>query len=165
MVDDYARAVGARLRSIRQQQNLSLAGVQRKSEGRLTKAVVGSYERGSRAATVVRLAELAAFYNVSVVDLLPGVSDASSPFTGPANRITLDLERLRQLDDLEVAPLARYLGTIQAVRADFHGTVLALRGEDTRALAVIYDLGVEELGERLLAWGLVSVEDAARLSQ
>ncbi len=165
MVDDYARAVGARLRSIRQQQNLSLAGVQRKSEGRWTKAVVGSYERGSRAATVVRLAELAAFYNVSVVDLLPGVSDASSPFTGPANRMTLDLERLRQLDDPEVATLARYVATIHAVRADCRGTVLTLRGEDVRTLAAIYDLGVEELGERLLGWGLVSVEDAARLSQ
>src|ERR1700710_352633 len=68
---EYAKALGARLRAIRAQQHLSLHGVERKSGGRWKAVVVGSYERGDRAVSVQRLAELAGFYGVLVSDLLP----------------------------------------------------------------------------------------------
>ena len=71
MSQDYAHALGARLRSIRAQQGLSLHGVEEKSEGRWKAVVVGSYERGDRAVTVAKLAELAEFYGVPVAELLP----------------------------------------------------------------------------------------------
>jgi transcriptional regulator with XRE-family HTH domain len=61
MPSEYATSLGARLRSIRQQQGLSLQGVEGKSHGRWKAVVVGSYERGDRAVTVSRLAELADF--------------------------------------------------------------------------------------------------------
>jgi len=48
MASDYARALGAKLRSIRQQQGLSLHGVEEKSQGKWKAVVVGSYERGDR---------------------------------------------------------------------------------------------------------------------
>ena len=68
---DYAKALGSKLRGIRQQQGLSLHGVEQKSGGRWKAVVVGSYERGDRAVTVQKLAELADFYGVPVVELLP----------------------------------------------------------------------------------------------
>ena len=68
---DYAKALGAKLRAIRQQQGLSLHGVEQKSGGRWKAVVVGSYERGDRAVTVQKLAELADFYGVPVNELLP----------------------------------------------------------------------------------------------
>ena len=49
---------------MRNQQGLSLQGVEAKSAGRWKAVVVGSYERGDRAVTVQRLAELAEFYGV-----------------------------------------------------------------------------------------------------
>ena len=52
MPSEYAKSLGARLRSIRQQQGLSLQGVEEKSNGRWKAVVVGSYERGDRAVTV-----------------------------------------------------------------------------------------------------------------
>ena len=55
---DYAKALGGKLRAIRQQQGLSLHGVEQKSGGRWKAVVVGSYERGDRAVTVQKLAEL-----------------------------------------------------------------------------------------------------------
>jgi len=70
-LSDYAKALGARLRAIRSQQGLSLHGVEEKSRGRWKAVVVGSYERGDRAVTVQRLAELADFYGVPVAELLP----------------------------------------------------------------------------------------------
>jgi len=91
MPSEYAKSLGARLRSIRQQQGLSLQGVEEKSNGRWKAVVVGSYERGDRAVTVSRLAELADFYRVPVAELLP---DSSGTRNEPTNKIVLDLERL-----------------------------------------------------------------------
>ena len=90
---DYAKALGAKLRGIRQQQGLSLHGVEQKSGGRWKAVVVGSYERGDRAVTVQKLAELADFYGVPVAELLPegrvpsGAEPARSP-SGTGSSVT-----------------------------------------------------------------------------
>ena len=76
MASDYAKALGAKLRAIRQQQGLSLHGVEERSGGRWKAVVVGSYERGDRAVTVQKLAELAEFYSVPVSELLPDAAPA-----------------------------------------------------------------------------------------
>src|SRR5262245_3528890 len=91
MPSEYAKSLGARLRSIRQQQGLSLQGVEEKSAGRWKAVVVGSYERGDRAVTVSRLAELAEFYRVPVAELLP---EGSGVRHDSAGKIVLDLEKL-----------------------------------------------------------------------
>ena len=85
MPSEYAKSLGARLRSIRQQQGLSLQGVEEKSNGRWKAVVVGSYERGDRAVTVQRLAELAEFYGVPVSELVverPDLEDLFVELTG-----------------------------------------------------------------------------------
>ena len=94
---DYAKALGAKLRGIRQQQGLSLHGVEQKSGGRWKAVVVGSYERGDRAVTVQKLAELADFYGVPVVELLPEGRVPSG--AEPATKIVINLERLQQLPE------------------------------------------------------------------
>ena len=68
---EYAKAVGRRLRAIRQQHGLSLKGVEQRSRGRWKAVVVSSYERGDRAVSVQRLYELAEFYAVPITELLP----------------------------------------------------------------------------------------------
>jgi transcriptional regulator with XRE-family HTH domain len=70
-MSEYARALGGRLRAARNQQGLSLDDVEVKSRGRWKRAVVGSWERGDRAVTVEKLAELAGFYGIPAADLLP----------------------------------------------------------------------------------------------
>lgn len=152
----YAKALGKRLRSIRQQQGLSLQGVEQKSGGRWKAVVVGSYERGDRAVTVAKLAELAEFYGVPISELLPDATHRG-PGDTPA-RLVLDLERLRSLADDEAKPLARYAASIQAQRGDYNGRVLSIRHEDMRALAVIYDLPPGELGEKMVEWGVLAPE-------
>jgi transcriptional regulator with XRE-family HTH domain len=63
----YPQSLGHRLRAIRVQQGLSLHGVEKKSGGRWKGVVIGSYERGSRAVTVQRLAELADLRSLAVI--------------------------------------------------------------------------------------------------
>jgi transcriptional regulator with XRE-family HTH domain len=154
MTSDYARALGARLRAIRTQQGLSLHGVEKKSKGRWKAVVVGSYERGDRAVTVQKLAELADFYGVPVSELLPEGRAASS--ATPAQKIVLNLERLFQLPPDQVGPLARYAQAIQSQRGDYNNKVLSIRGEDLRSLSIIYDLSEGELTERLIEWGVLA---------
>jgi transcriptional regulator with XRE-family HTH domain len=150
----YNKALGQRLRAIRVQQGLSLHGVEKKSEGRWKGVVVGSYERGSRAVTVQRLAELADFYGVPVAELLPeSASVAASVEPGP--RLVLDLERLQELPSSDAGPLARYTAALQSQRGDYNGRVMSIRQDDLRTLAVIYDDSPIHLAETLVRWGVL----------
>jgi transcriptional regulator with XRE-family HTH domain len=156
-MSDYARELGARLRAIRQQQGLSLQGVEEKSHGRWKAVVVGSYERGDRAVTVAKLSELADFYRVPISELLP--NDAPTRVDS-AGKVVIDLERLAELPHEEVGPLARYARSIQHQRGDYNGRVLSIRADDLRALAIVYDLSPAGLVERLTEWGVLVQGDA-----
>ncbi|MBA2554410.1 MAG: helix-turn-helix domain-containing protein [Geodermatophilaceae bacterium] len=153
-MSDYAKALGARLRAIRNQQGLSLQGVEEKSGGRWKAVVIGSYERGDRAVTVQKLAELANFYSIPIAELLPD----ARPVRGgdPATKVVLNLERLGQLPAELAGPLARYAATIQSQRGDYNGRVLSIRGEDLKSLAIIYDITPGELTDQLITWGVLA---------
>jgi transcriptional regulator with XRE-family HTH domain len=155
MTKQYGKELGARLRAIRQQQGLSLHGVEQKSKGRWKAVVIGSYERGDRAVTVQKLAELASFYGVPIEELLPGTR-TSAAAAEPPPRLILDLEKLGALDTEEAGPLLRYAATIQAQRGDYNGKVLSIRREDLRTLAVIYEEQPSVLAAQMVAWGVLN---------
>jgi hypothetical protein len=135
------------------QQGLSLHGVEEKSEGRWKAVVVGSYERGDRAVTVARLAELADFYGIPVAELLPESRPSRRGMATP--KLVIDLQRLSELPADKAGPLARYAAAIQSQRGDYNGKVLTIRSEDLRSLAVIYDQSPEQLTEQLVEWGVL----------
>src|SRR5215216_3849353 len=155
-MSDYAKALGSRLRAIRTQQGLSLHGVEEKSQGRWKAVVVGSYERGDRAVTVQRLAELADFYGVPVQELLPGTTPGGA--AEPPPKLVLDLERLAHVPAEKAGPLQRYAATIQSQRGDYNGKVLSIRQDDLRTLAVIYDQSPSVLTEQLIGWGVLDAD-------
>ena len=156
MSTEYAKALGARLRAIRTQQGLSLHGVEQKSQGRWKAVVVGSYERGDRAVTVQRLAELAHFYGVPVHELLPGGTPNSAAELPP--KLILNLENLQELGEDKAAPLLRYVAAIQSQRGDYNGRVLSIRQDDLRTLAVIFDLQPSVLVDLLIEWGVLNAD-------
>lgn len=155
-VSEYAKTLGARLRTIRQQQGLSLHGVEQKSQGRWKAVVVGSYERGDRAITVQRMAELARFYGVPMTELLPE-SEARIGQTPPA-RVVLDLERMSSLPREQAGPMIRFASAIQSARGDYNGRVLTVRRDDLMTLAVLYDEPVPLVVERLINLGVLAGE-------
>lgn len=156
-MSDYQKRLGARLRAIRQQQGLTLQHVEEVSGGRWKAVVVGSYERGDRAVSVAKLAELSEFYNVPVSELLP--KDELGGVTAPTagSKIMLDLRKLSRSDlDPELRPVSRFAHTIQLQRGDFNGSVLTIRGEDLRALSVIYGTDPDDLVVRLEDEGVLA---------
>jgi transcriptional regulator with XRE-family HTH domain len=155
---EYQRRLGSRLRAIRQQQGLTLQQVEELSGGKWKAVVVGSYERGDRAVSVAKLAELSEFYNVPVSELLPKEDlPAAAIATGGPSKIMLDLRRLSRSDlDPDLRPVSRFAHTIQLQRGDFNGNVLTIRGEDLRALSVIYGTDPDELVVRLEDEGVLA---------
>jgi transcriptional regulator with XRE-family HTH domain len=157
---DFATALGSRLRAVRAQQQLSLRGVERTSEGRWKAVVVGSYERGERAISVQRLAELAEFYGVSVADLLP-VEEApafGTPSAAPLARIVLNAERVAALSDPDAAQLCRFVVSLQRQRAHFRGSSLSIRRDDLQTLAIMYDTSIAGVTDRLVQWQVLTPE-------
>lgn len=158
--DGYARALGQRLRAVRTQQHLSLQGVERKSDGRWKAVVVGSYERGDRAVSVQRLAELADFYGVPVSDLLPPEETGYTERGGatPLSRIVLNLDKVHALDDGHAESLRRFVASILRQRGNLGAHTLPVRYEDLRTLALMYDTSIDALTERLVRWQVLAPE-------
>lgn len=152
--DDYSLSLGARLRTIRQQQGLSLQAVEQRSKGKWKAVVVGSYERGDRAITVAKLAELAGFYGVPVSQLLPEGSVRNQ--SGRTSRkVIIDLEAMGQLPAETVGPLIRFVATIQDKRGDYNGRVLTVRASDLETLALLFQTSVDEVIDRLTNWSVI----------
>ncbi|MGB3053592.1 MAG: helix-turn-helix domain-containing protein, partial [Acidimicrobiales bacterium] len=131
--DGFTRAVGQRLRAIRQAQGLSLAEVEVRSEGKWSASAVGAYERGFRTLSLPRLQALADFYKVPVGVLL-GEPTSMAP-AGERRKIVLDLEAVGRIDP--AAPIRRFVHSIIDARGDFNGKVLSLRHDDLKALCTL----------------------------
>jgi len=148
----FTRLVGERLRSIRQQKNLSLNEVEQQSDDEFKASVLGAYERGERSISVPRLERLARFYGVTVDQLLPRdpqrVEDNQPGASGPT-KLRIDVAKLVVRKGEKFKMLERFLRMIQVQRQDFNGKVITVRAHDTRAIAVMLDVSVEEVGTKL----------------
>lgn len=156
--EDYQRRLGQRLRDIRNQQGMTLQDVEDASDGQWKAVVIGAYERGDRAISAVKLANLASFYEVPVRELLPEpeaelVADATS---GTRQPVKLDLVKLLADDaNQHLRPISRYARTIQQQRGDYNGRVLTLREDDVRALSVVFGVTTGEFVDRLEGEGIL----------
>ena len=154
----FSRQVGQRLRVIRKQKRLSLQEVEAQSALEFKASVLGAYERGERSVSVPRLDRLSQFYNVPVEQMLPReVTGAeAAAIDSPINKkLAIDVSKLLQLSGSPFEMLARYLRLIQVQRQDFNGRVITVRGDDTRAIAAMLDVPVDQVADRLAALALL----------
>jgi len=160
----YARLVGERLRQIRQQKKLSLSEVESATIQEFKASVMGAYERGERMISVPRLERLAHFYGVTVDQLLPRdkqrEGDTQTHSAAPT-KLRIDVVKLSLRDAKEFKMLERLLRMIQVQRQDFNGKVITVRPHDTRAIAVILDVAVDDVGAKLAELDLLFVPPTA----
>jgi len=57
--------------------------------------------------------------------------------------------------------LERFLRMIQVQRQDFNGKVITVRAHDTRAIAVMLDVPVDQVAQKLSDLGLVFIPPAS----
>jgi transcriptional regulator with XRE-family HTH domain len=156
----YSRKVGQRLRAIRKQKRWSLQEVEAMSCEEFKASVLGAYERGERAISVPRLERLASFYNVPVDQLLPRDETIAPPEGEPEiAKVAIDIVKLSQLSGQPFEMLVRFLRMIQVQRQDFNGKVITVRSDDTRAIAAMLDVPVDQVGNRLDALDLLYHRD------
>ncbi|MGK0424787.1 MAG: transcriptional regulator with XRE-family HTH domain [Ilumatobacter sp.] len=154
----FSQQVGDRLRVIRKQKRLSLQEVEAQSALEFKASVLGAYERGERSLSVPRLDRLSQFYNVPIEQMLHReVTGAeAAAIDSPINKkLAIDVSKLLQLSGSPFEMLARYLRLIQVQRQDFNGRVITVRGDDTRAIAAMLDVPVDQVAERLAALDLL----------
>ena len=166
----YTAKLGARLRSLRRQQHLSLQHVEAASNHEFKASVLGAYERGDRAISARRLQRLARVYRVPVDQMVPSDEPGmASPAgdehavdltagTGDTQRddrpVTIDLAALAQLGEHESEMLGRYLRTIEVQRGDYNGRILTIRRQDLTAIACIFGCRPDQVPGRLDNLGL-----------
>jgi transcriptional regulator with XRE-family HTH domain len=155
---DYQVRLGERLRAVRTQQDLTLQQVEERSDGKWKAVVIGAYERGDRAISAAKLADLADFYGIPVSELLPETQETTAVDVSRERRshVVLDLTRLEGVAGDELEPVSRFAYTIQRARGDYNGRVLTLRDEDVRALAVVLGLEPEEFVDQLADRGILA---------
>ena len=160
----YSRLVGERLRAIRKQKKLSLNEVEAQTDDEFRASVLGAYERGERVISVPRLERLARFYGVSIDQMLPRdpltVERNQPGATGPT-KIRIDVAKLSTYPEEKFRMLERFLRMIQVQRQDFNGKVITVRAHDTRAIAVMLDVPVDEVATQLAQLGLIFVPPTA----
>jgi len=112
---DYAKALGSKLRAIRQQAGLVAYTASSRSLVAGGRPWSSGPTNGATARSRCRSwLELADFYGVPVAELLPEGRGAVRRRT--ATKIVINLERLQQLPADKVGPLARYAAAIQSQR-------------------------------------------------
>ncbi len=152
----FSQRVGERLRAIRRQKRLSLHDVEAASNLEFKASVLGAYERGERAISVLRLQRLARIYDVPVDQLLPddGGQQRSRAILEKGGKVAIDLSRLARMSGEQFSLLTRYLRLIQVQRQDFNGRVLTVRNADLMAIACFLGIELDDAANSLDELGL-----------
>jgi hypothetical protein len=114
--------------------------------------------------SVPRLERLAHFYGVTVDQLLPRDKqrdDDTQTNSAAPTKLRIDVAKLTLRDAKEFKMLERLLRMIQVQRQDFNGKVITVRAHDTRAIAVILDVAVDDVGTKLAELDLLFVPPTA----
>ena len=148
---NYSIRVGERLRAARKDLRLSLQAVEAQSNQEFKASVLGAYERGERAISVLRLQRLANFYGVPVDSLLPVTAEISHE-DGDMG-LTIDLRTVVAESGDALSPaagdlLARYVALVRARRRQIDGPI-SLRNEDVQTLSLLLGIPGEEVRRRV----------------
>ena len=142
------------LRELRRKRGLTLQQCEELTHGELKAVVLGSYERGHRAISLARLAQLADFYQVEIEYFFLDASVESSDESG---RLVFDIRRIKKLVDLAptLANVKSFLASIASRRRDWNGEVLSLRSSDSEVLSLINEISINELYQELRLAGFL----------
>ncbi|CAN2201413.1 Cro/C1-type helix-turn-helix domain [Candidatus Nanopelagicaceae bacterium] len=148
------------LRELRRKKGLTLQECEESTHGALKAVVLGSYERGHRAISLARLAQLADFYQVPIEYFF---TDRHTVSSSENNRLVFDLRRIRTLTELNPTLLIvkKYLASIAARRRDWNGEVISLRSSDSEVLSLMNEEPLNDLYQELRLAGFLFASEVS----
>lgn len=149
---DYRDEIGRRLRGVRHQQDLTLAEVETRTDGRFTAMALGSWERADRTISTLKLVELADFYGVPAGQLFPDSDRTPSTADGRhpdrLQTVTVDLPAIKRARNPATTVIIRYVDHIRQQRDD-HATHISIRRDDLLKLAALLGVNVDDCRQLL----------------
>ena len=129
-----------RMRLIRESRHLTLIQAAKLSKGRISAIALGSYERGDRSVSALKLITIANLYEVPISEL----------FEPPRNflheeRISIDLRKILTTTNPVAQKITEVLRNIARMRGDWNGEVISLRAQDINNFQVFSGLTTEEI--------------------
>ena len=136
------------LRELRRKRGITLNEFEAFSNGSVKAVVLGSYERATRAISLARLEQLANIYEVPLEYFFSASqgSDLNRNQKSQAGYI-FDIRRINRMEGLapELMHIRKYLSAIAHKRRDWNGEVLSIRASDGENLALMGEIGGDEL--------------------
>jgi transcriptional regulator with XRE-family HTH domain len=152
-IDNELIALQSRLRAVRVSKGLTLSQVSAQSKGSISAIALGSYERGDRSLSTQKLFEISQIYGVPVVELL------SSPNKGiNSGRVIIDVRKLTLNRDSSTEAPLKIIQRIAAMRHDWNGEVISLRGTDIALLKIFANYSEEQIGTFLENFALTKLK-------
>jgi len=142
-------SLGELLKNARQARALTLRQASAKIDGRFSPAALGSYERGQRAISVLRLITLAELYGVDAGDLMIQARSRSlrqlAGTTSADTAVVLTITATTMPAEARRTPLGRYLILHGAQSVD-------LTAEQIRSLALLHRISPDEFIRWVTGW-------------
>lgn len=151
---DLEQKCSVLLRELRRKKGLTLDEFEELSGGTVKAVVLGSYERGTRAISLARLAQIAELYEVPIQYFFV---ESKMNDVERSGRYIFDLRRITKLQETD-SPLIlvkRFLERIAFARSDWNGEVLSIRESDSETLSLLSDLDRSELEQTLKVNGFL----------
>jgi len=143
----FRQATGDALRAARRRQGLTLRDVAEVTDRRFKPSALGGYERGERAISLERFAELAAAYGVPGDRLLGEILDLVDP--DGRVEVVVDVPQLELLPGEESRRAVELVERVVSLRGERSGGSVSLRAGDFEELALTAKLTPGELVRRL----------------
>ena len=129
-----------RMRLIRESRHLTLIQAAKLSKGRISAIALGSYERGDRSVSALKLITIANLYEVPISELF----EPPRHFL-PEERISIDLRKILTTTNPVAQKITEVLRNIARMRGDWNGEVISLRAQDINNFQVFSGLTTEEI--------------------
>ena len=151
MLNQELENIRVRIRATRLALGWSLADFEAHSDGTVTAVAMGSYERGTRTLSIMKLIVICDIFEVSLIHILAPANKLTSAQS--SGRHIYDLRALQALPpSAEKSHLLAYIHRIIRDRGDWKGAVVSLRATDIQNLELIFAASQEIENHNYQVW-------------
>ena len=152
-IENHLSQLQSQLRKVRISKGLTLSQVSILSKGTISAIALGSYERGDRSISAVKLLEIAQLYQVPVSELMSPTEKGIR-----SGRVIIDVNKLANNPDESNDAALKIIQRIAHLRHDWNGQVISLRSSDIGLLKIFANFSDEQMNKFLDSFALAKLK-------